>query len=264
MKKTLLLTILALLSFSAVASAAVTGDIGVTYSSKYIWRGFDVYSDKSAIHPFINLKFGDSGFGMNLVAHRANSDGFENTERWDYNIFYRNAAFAGERYQMNYQLGYCYFNYPDMTSHKTSSFDIQEFNGIFSFPNILGIERLVPTYVIVKLSPVNSGSLKNGGTASGFAHIFILDYGIPITCPITDKEQMINLHSEFVYNDGVSPIGTNIDHDWSNAVFGISTTYKLSENVSFTPALNHQITFEDDVNGDKDETWVSLTIKYAF
>ncbi|MBN1795715.1 MAG: hypothetical protein JW804_03500 [Sedimentisphaerales bacterium] len=272
MKRIILAAVLIIVitqSFAIAEPGKLSGAIGVDYTTKYIWRGFDVYNDKSAIHPFIDLEFGDSGFGINLTAHRANSSGHENSERWDYNLYYRNAAFAGERYQINYMFDYVYYNYPDMSSHTTKSIDLQEINGVFSFPQILGVKGLVPTYVLVKLWPSNSGTVvgansPSGGTASGWAHIFMLDYGMPITCPVTNEERTLNLHTEFVYNDGVGPNGANVDHDWSNVVVGLSTDLKLAENLVFTPGIYHQIIMDKSVNPDKDETWASLKVAYKF
>ncbi len=282
MKKVILLSVLILLCAGGFVSALAEdlhGSIGVTYDSKYIWRGFDVYGDKSAIHPFVDLDLFGTGFGINVTAHRANSSEYELAERWDYMVYYQNSAFADEPYAINYRFGYMYYNYPDLSSHRAynptgshainGSLDLQEIHGIFSFPNILPVERLVPTYVLVKLWPANSGTLvgaasPSGGTASGFAHIFMLDYGLPMDCPITGKEQIVKLHSEFIYNDGVGPDGRNVDQDWSNMVLGISTDFDLGNSFAFTPGVYHQITFDDSVNDDKDETWVSLAVKYSF
>jgi hypothetical protein len=48
---------------------------------------------------------------------------------------------------------------------------------------------------------------------------------------------VLNLHAEAVYNDGVGPNGANVDHDWSNAVFGISTNVDLAQNIVLTPGI---------------------------
>jgi len=72
-----------------------------------------------------------------------------------------------------------------------------------------------------------------------------------------------------VYNDGVAPgvvinqASGTIDHDWSHAVFGVSTDFDLGNNLSFTPAVYYQSSWEDSVNTE-DEAWVSLSMKYAF
>ena len=278
MKKVVLVGVMVLLAAASMVQAQESelhGSVGVEFSSKYIWRGFDVYDDHTAVHPSIDLDLFGTGFGVNVIGHRANSSGFENTERWDYTLYYQGQAFADESYMTKYRLGYTRFNYPDLSGHTrtTSSYpansmDIHEVHGIFSFPKLLPIEGLVPTYCIVKLMPVNSGTIvgsqsPSGGTASGFAHIFMLDYALPIACPLTGGNRTLNLHSEFVYNDGVSPVGTNVDHDWSNAVFGISTTFDLGNDLSVTPGVNYQSSWDDSVNPE-DELWASLNLTYKF
>jgi hypothetical protein len=92
----------------------------------------------------------------------------------------------------------------------------------------------------------------------------MLDYGLETTCPITNQPRVWKLHSEVVYNDGVGPAGQNVDHDWSNAVFGVSTDVDLAQNLVFTPAVYHQVTMDKSVNDDKDETWAALSMKYKF
>ena len=104
-----------------------------------------------------------------------------------------------------------------------------------------------------------------GGTASGFAHIFMLDYALTVGGILPETpEQVFNLHAEAVYNDGVGPNGANVDQDWSNAVFGISTNIDLAQNIVLTPGIYHQVTMDTSVNDDKDETWVSMGLKYQF
>ena len=265
-KEAILLTTVVLLSVTGIAQAQMGelhGAVDFTFQSKYIWRGFDPYGDKSAIQPSIDLDLFGTGFGFNVMAHRANSSGYENGERWDYNIYYGNKLCEDEVYATNWRLGYVYYNYPDMTSHTEASTDLQELHLISSWPNLLPVEGLVPTYVLVKLWPSNGGSLN--GKASGWAHIFMLDYGVPIPgiLPDTD-EQILRFHTELVFNDGVDPRGIGVDHDWSNMVFGVATDFDLGNNITFTPGVYYQVTMDNSVNPDDDETWVSLSLKYNF
>ena len=203
-----------------------------------------------------------SGFGVNIAAHRANSSGYENGERWDYMLYYGDKLFEDEIYATNWRMAYVRYNFPDSSSHSRGSADLSELHWILSWPNAIPVEGLVPSYVLVKLWPQNGGSLQR--ETSGFAHIFMLDYGmsIPGILPDTD-EQIIRLHSELVYNDGVHPAGGNADHDWSNIVFGVETDFDLGNNMSLTPGLYQQVSMDDSVN-DEDETWVNLSLKYKF
>ena len=260
----------------AIAANDLHGAINLTYTSKYVWRGFTIFGAQSAIHPSIDLDLYGSGFGLSAVGHRANSSGYEINERWDYTLYYANRLWESEWYAANYRLSYVYYNYPDRSSHSTSTvgatMDLQELNGVCSFPNLLGVKGLVPSYVLVKLWPSNSDSVvgdnhpAGGSTASGFAHIFMLDYGwvIPAIVPNT-AEQVLNLHAEAVYNDGVCPNGArNVDHDWSNAVFGVSTDFPICENLVFTPGVYHQVTMDKSVNDDKSITWANASLTYKF
>jgi len=284
MKQIVLLAAIVLMAVAVPVQAQdeLHGAIDVTYQSKYLWRGIDVYGDKSAIQPSVTLDLYDTGFGISAEGHRANSSGFETTERWDYTLFYKNALFVDEPCATQYMLGWRYFHFPDapfdnMPVGASGDIDLQEIHAVMSWPQILPVEGLVPTYVLVKLWPAESRSfvgsqtitLPSGavtsGTASGFAHIFMLDYGLPIEGLLPDvPEQVLRLHSEIVFNDGVDPRGVGVDHDWSNAVFGVATDFEMAENVTLTPAVYHQVTMDTSVNDDKDETWFTLGVKYAF
>ncbi len=281
MRQRLLLTAVVLLAATGVAQALegeLHGAIDVTYQTKNVWRGFDVYGDKSAIQPTIDLNLFGTGFGMSVQGHRANSSGYELSERWDYTLYYQNRMFGEESYATNYRLGWVYYNFPDLSSENA---DLQELHAVLSLPKICPA-GVVPSYVLVKMWPSESGSwvaskfdlskinpatggpMPSTGTPSGFAHIFMLDYGLHVAGLLPEiPEHVLNLHTELVYNDGVGPGGQNVDHDWSNAVFGVSTDIGLAENLTFTPGLYYQISMDKSVD-DEDELWSTFGLKYKF
>ena len=283
MTQKVLFAAIVLLATTALVQAQdeLHGYFDLTYQSKYLWRGIDVYGDKSAIQPTLMLDLYGTGLGVSVEGHRPNSSGYELTERWDFTLFYKNILFAEESYATQYLLGWRYFYHPDaplaVPPTASGDIDLQEIHAVMSWPNILPVEGLVPTYVLVKLWPAESGSfvgsqnimLPSGittpGTASGFAHIFMLDYGLPIDDLLPDMPgQVLKLHSEVVFNDGVDPRGIGVDHDWTNAVFGVSTDFELAENVTLTPGLYYQITMDKTINDDQDELWCTLGMKYSF
>jgi len=241
MKQGVLLTAVMVLAATGLAQAQegeLHGAIDLTYQTKYVWRGFTVYGSKSA---------------------------YELTERWDYTLYYQNRMFGEEPYATNYRLAWVYYNYPDL-SYKDA--DLQEAHAVLSLPKMCP-GGIVPSYVLVKLWPSKSGSWvgsRSGttGTASGFAHIFMLDYGLSVKGLVPEvPEHVLNLHTELVFNDGVGPGGQNADHDWSNAVFGVSTDINLADNLTFTPGLYYQISMDESVN-DEDELWSTFGLKYKF
>ena len=260
------------IGFAQAQDSALHGSVDFTYQSKYVWRGFDVYGDKSAMQPSLDLDLFGSGFGISMMGHRANSSGFEGAERWDYTLYYQNMMCPEEDYALMYRLGWVYYNYPQ---HNAEDADLQEMHAVLSLPKMC-TAGVIPSYVLVKLWPNSSGSfvakradlstgLPSSGTASGWAHIFMLDYPMTIGGVLPDTpEQVLNLHAEVVFNDGVGPAGQNVDHDWSNAVFGVSTGINIADGLVLTPGLFYQVTMEDTVNDDKDELWTTMSMTYKF
>ena len=249
----------------AEAKGDLHGTLGVTYDTKFIWRGFDMYDDKSVVHMLADLNLFDTGFGLSLVGHRANSSGFENLEHWDTTVYYQNGLFQGERYAVNFRVGWAYWAYVHRNSGE--SIDLQEGQAVLSFPNLIPVAGLCPSYVVQKLWPAESGS-QLGDTASGFLHTFMLDYGFTVQGVLPDvPEQLIRLHGEITYNDGVDPYGRRMDHDWSHAVLGVSTDVPFGDNITLTPSVYYQMGLEpmlEDDNEDSDEIWATVGLQYAF
>jgi hypothetical protein len=249
----------------------IDGTLGVTYDSMYVWRGFRVFDNKSAVHILGDVTIADTGFGISAFGHRANSSGFENAERWDYTAYYQNALFTDEAYATNFRLGWVYYNYPHR--NEAERIDLQELHAVMQWPKILGVDGLCPSYVAVKMWPARHGEALPDAS-SGFAHIFMLDYSFSLDLENAALPQpVVRLHSEVVYNDGVTPTPAvpNPDHDWSDAVFGVSTDLDFSEMVGlkasslvFTPGVFYQITMDKSVDPKGNELWSSFGLKYSF
>jgi len=226
MEKRILVAAVMLLVAAGMAQAQeaeLHGWVDLTFSSKYVWRGFDIFDDKSAIHPGVDLNMG--GFGINVTGHRANSGEFENGERWDYNLYYAGGLNMDQSYALQYRLGWVYYNFPDNSSGLA---DLQEAHAILSLPKITQV-GVVPSYVLVKLWPSESGSmvaskadlstgLPSTGTASGWAHIFMLDYaltteGLQPEAP----EQVWNFHAEAVASGRADRMSTTTGRTSSSA-----------------------------------------------
>ncbi len=263
-KKTILLTVVILFSVGSLAQAQegeISGTYELNYSSRYIWRGFDVYEDNhSAFRPLsLDLNIGDTGFGLKVFWSRAVGSGFENTEEMDIALYYDNDIYEDEIYATNYRLAWGYYGYPD---EPRSVRDFQEFLLSLSWPELCPA-GVVPSYTIVRMWPSegDSASSANGGW------LHILGVGYDLTVPELAPElgeQVVHLSGDLVYNDGVGAgYAANVDSDWSHFVFGISTDFDLGNNLAFSPGLYFQASMDDSVNDD-DETWVSLSLKYKF
>jgi hypothetical protein len=282
MKKLLLTSVVLLMAANLGYAQDYTlkGKADLTFTSKYIWRGFEVAGDKTATHASVDLLNPETGLGFNVTGHIVNGSGHiapgvsavDYGQRWDYSLYYLGKLFEKDPLEIDYRLAYVYYNYPRISAHKScEAADLQEINAVMSLPNALGVTDLVPSYALVKLWPNGSRTYvgaksPSGGTASGFAHIFMLDYALPYTCPLTNVDRKLNLHSELVYNDGVGPNGANVDHDWSNLVIGASTDfqiYQVDKNFCLTPGIYQQISMDKSVNKDN-ETWMSLSASYKF
>ena len=96
----------------------------------------------------------------------------------------------------------------------------------------------------------------------------MLDYGFTVQGILPDMpEQLIKLHGEIVYNDGVNPYGRRMDNEFSHAVLGVSTDLKFGDNITVTPSVYYQMTMEpmlESYNNDSDELWASVGLTYQF
>ncbi len=278
MKKGILL-IAVMLGMAGIVQAQegeLSGTLDLTYVTSYIWQGFDVYGpgSHSAIQPGINLDLYGTGFGMKVFSSRPNGSEFENSESLDLTLYYYDSIYTGETYITNYTVGWVYYGFPDeprsgSTDAAAQAADMQEFFATLSWPEIWPA-GFVPSYTILTMWPSegNSQARKN----AGWAHVLGISYdlNVPSVMPET-PEQTLHLSAELVYNDGVAPgvvtdasgLGGTIDHDWSHAVFGVSTDFDLGDNLTFTPAAYYQSSMDDSVNS-QDETWLSLSMKYTF
>lgn len=250
------------------------GMVGVVYDTQYVWRGFRVFDNKGAVHILGDVNLFETGFGISAAKHLSTSSDFERWRRLDFTAYYQNGVFAGERYATNFRVGWVYYNYPSMSRHY---YDLQEAQAILSWPNILPIKGLCPSYVAIRLWPssgYDDGSLiaanaRRGGSASGWMHIFMLDYGFTIPGVIPRvEEHLIRLHGEIVYNDGVTPLANRIASTWTHFVLGASTDIDLGHNLTLTPAVYYQRAVETalwELNSDnQNEIWASMGLKYSF
>jgi hypothetical protein len=240
----------------------ISGTFDITYASRYIWRGIDVYNDNhSAFQPSLDLDLYGTGLGLKLFWSRATGSKFENVEEFDLSLYYGNTLAEGESYATAYQVGWTYFTYPDEPGEAR---DFQEFFASISMPELCPA-GIVPSYTVFCMWPSEGGSAVNEN--GGFIHAVGLGYDltVPELAPEL-PELVVNLSATLVYNDGVGAgYGANgaVAHDWSHIVYGASTSIDLGNNLEFCPGIYYQTSMENSVNSS-DEFWTSLSLKYNF
>lgn len=260
MKRTLVVAVLGLIVCgNAMAIDDLFGNatttLDATYVTKYLWRGYDLYDDKGAFQPSIDINL-NNGWYFGVWYSVAGASGAVDGEEFDYYVGYANTMCAAEKYQVDYSLNYIYYDYPDAPS---KGFDAQELNVDLSMPNLLPY-CITPHYEYAYLWSAKGGPMSSdGGDGHGFVHTMGLQYDL-VTCPIfgCGDEQVFNFTWDIVYNDGIYAA----DHDWSHQTFGVSTPITIGCG-TFTPALYYQDSWEDTVNTE-DELYAGFSYTMQF
>ncbi|MCD6175025.1 MAG: hypothetical protein J7K65_04565 [Planctomycetes bacterium] len=252
----------------AQAIDGVTTTVDVTYVTKYIWRGFNIYGSHGAIQPSVDFAL-ENGFSANVwmsypVGSGENDAGAsinDELTEFDYTLAYSNAVLE-DVYQTNYKVGWRYY---DFTKTSTKEADMQEVFAEVSMPNIVG-NGFTPRAAWYQMWNSKSGGANSGAAGGIFAVGFAYDFGFDQA-----PEVPLTFSWDIVYNDGtggqtVAPKyqGNGVDHDWSHMVFGLSTALDVpSIGGKLVPAIYWQSSFEDTVN-ENDELWAGISYSLSF
>ena len=266
MKKALLVLFTVMLIASSVYAgdkSAINTDpqlgvtYDVTYASKWVSRGSEVYSENGAWFNTIAFDLWKTGFGAAVCHVSPDGASFNQVDKKDkqrnyYIVNYANTVFEDESYMTKYKVE---FQYKDWYDQADKEGDVMAWVLSFAWPELIG-NGFTPKYVAYYDSPAGSGYAN--AHKAGWAHLFGLDYKFDVA----DLPNPVVFSSNVVYKDGMG--GGAVDHDWAYATFGLGTKFKLAENLTLVPSIYHQVTMDDSVNDDQDETWVSLSLKYNF
>jgi len=244
--------------------------VDATWVSKYLWYGFDSLDDKAAFQPSVDVDLFGSGFSINVwasyptsagdmnksAANRAGASRVDATE-YNYTVAYSTVFCEGDPQETVVTARGTYYDFIDQPD---TAADAHEVGLQVAMPEITGV-GVVPSYFIGRIWPARSNSDLDGDYA-GWVHIFGLNYdlALPGLTPET-PEQVVSFSASAVYNDGFA--GAGVDHDWSHALFGVSTSFELAENVHLTPAFYYQSSWEDTVNPE-DEMVFSIGASLKF
>jgi len=254
MKKLFCWMAVILLSSGGLAQAQEKNELGVTfdvtYSSRWMSRGVPVWGKDGGFFETMSLDLWGTGFGFGVIHRSATGGGNAKKQRIDYTLSYSNSAFDSTLYETKYKVAYMYKNWYNKMTNK----DIEMCVFQYSLPKILGSTGLVPYGITTYDYPAKSDH-GYGDHWAGWVHRFGLGYDLDVF----DLPSPLHLSSDIAYTDGFR----GADHDWSFTTFGISTKLKLSENITFVPAIYQQISMDDSVC-DHDVTYCMLSMKYEF
>lgn len=280
-KKGILLATVILLIAGGLVQAqedAVGVTLDATWVSKYLWRGFDLNDDKGAFQPSVDVDLFGSGFRINVWASYPTSAGNSqivgsrvNTTEYDYTLAYDMVICEGETHETDITTQYVYYDFIDSPDEVADAYEV----GVqLAWPNICPTGVVTPSYYVGKIWPAAGSAGTNSAGApkpdltthyDGWIHIFGVNYDLKLPgLTANTPEQVFSFSAAAVYNDGFTDgFYGGVDHDWSHALFGVSTEIELAENVSITPAFYYQSSWDDSVNPE-DEMWLSIGASCRF
>lgn len=233
-------------------------DLDVTTTSKYIWRGYDVFDDHAANFFSVNWDAFNSGLNFNVWYAVPWGGTNEDATEIDYTVSYGMTFLEDEAWAMDVGVNYIYFNFPK--GGRSDGFvDTQEIGVSIALPNLIpvGDSALVPSYYGAKLWPTDDDL---GFDVFGGYHVFALGYDMPL--PETDM--VLNLFADLNYNDGIF----GAMHEFTHSTIGASTSFDFDP-ITVTPFVNFQWTISDDFadmanGGDDYELWGGVSLAYSF
>ena len=254
MKKRMLLATLFWMSATGLAHAQqkelhVTYDF--SYLTKWLSKGAEAYGQQGATFNTIDVDLYGTGFGVRVIHRNATSSGYVDKQRFDYQPYYKSRLFETEPYALNYSIAVGYEHYYGLDRAKANT--TFEWIYAFSWPNLIP-NGPVPRYIAHYEYPAGSGHVNRGVT--GWVHRFGFDYDMKTSL----LPQPLRVSSEIAYTDGLGGAA----HDWSYANFGLSSKFKLTQNLTFIPAVYQQISMDKSVSRRKDITYAILSMRYKF
>jgi hypothetical protein len=220
------------LVLAAFLCSVVNAQIGVTYTDKVVWRGFELNDESNALSPQINLDI--SGITIDARGLLIEETEYEDMDDWDSQV-----SITKEVKPFKVTAGFGYYDYPD------GGFEFQELWSTIGLP----IGLVTPRYTLVRA--------ENEGQASdaGWLHVVGIDLKVA---------KNAGLFAEAVFNDGFSPFGKELESDWTHVTSGASIDFPIDKRIILTPAVFYQRTLEEAVNPQQEQVWYAVSLMYAF
>lgn len=263
MKKMVVMLVLCGLATSAMAqewNEGWTTTVDLSYTCKYMWRGFDILDNAGAFQPSIDFAH-ESGFGATLwmsyperggQTNELSPLGRVNLTEYNYVLYYMGKALEGNCWETDYKVGYRYYDYIDNTS---KALDSHEAFIEAEMPQLTGT-AFVPRVAVYTIWPT-SHDYRSGNYGifyqAGFSYL------------LPTEEELPNLPLTFSwYIQYIDGSNIEADHDLSHMVWGLQTEMTCPmTGARIVPALYFQNSFDDSVN-TQDEFWGSISYSFTF
>jgi len=217
-------------------------DISANYVQKYMWRGFDLLpDDDSAIQPDFYFNIGNTGLYVGIWGSYALDSKWDIWDEWDFYGGYNLTVMEQTEYELNIDVGYTYFHFPN----QNKDIDSQQLSLAFKLTNLLEMfsNNLDPYLTIYYGFAAHSYKDDSKQDALWVKLGVAYDFSV--------KGQNINSYLETFYNDGAGTF--DVESGISHIALGMDTVFKVAS-INIQPKINYQWTIEDSVN-DEDEFW---------
>ena len=132
--KTVMMGVVAVLMVSVVnAQPLKVSGVSVDYTSKYVWRGQNLFGSHGAMQPSVDMAlFGDSGIGLNVWGSFPSGSGSEEATELDYTLSWGTSMGEGAS-QVDLGANIIYYDFPKANS----TWDVWEVGVSADLPNLL-------------------------------------------------------------------------------------------------------------------------------
>lgn len=218
--------------FSTCVNAGV--DIGLDFSSRYIWRGFDLNPDnKPVLQPSITYAFGDSGFAVNVWGSFSFED--KALHETDITISYDFSRMKN----VSLSVGFIHYGWYFADDFEFSDHTNQEFYATVGLPNVLFGPALTVYY-----------DVSNG---DGLYASLGIGHGLKLSGELT-----LELAASLGYNGGQWIDG----YGFSDLNFRVSVPLKLKK-ISLSPFFGATFILMDEVNpGIDNEIYAGVSLAF--
>ena len=232
MKSVMMGVVAAFMVTTVNAQAVKVNGVYADYTSKYVWRGFNLFGSQGAFQPSVDMSLaGDSGLGLNIWGSiPTGTDGAigEGVNDWtevDYTLSYGTSIGEGPT-TLDVGFNWIYFQFPS----QAQSSDTQEV-GIS-----LGLPELLPCGVAIGYYGGYLWGEEGGGTGAGGYHNFAIskDFAIDDTYSISAFADISYIDQQF-----------DIESDWTHSTYGVSLGGIEFSGLSVSPFVNYQVSYVD-------------------